>query len=380
MRVAVLNRSFSRTGGGAESYSVAVVTELARHHEIHVFSQETDEPVSGVSYHRIACISPKPRWVNQLLFAVLTWWKTRAGFDIVHSHENTWHGQVQTIHVRTVHHNLFHHPGIWRKCLGWLQVVLSPRLLTYVLLEASRFRNAADRQIVMASDLLKVECQAVFPNCTLAQWTTIAPGVTLPEVPTDVAHFRKEMGLPVDVPLILFVANDYARKGLGTLVQALARMNGNVHLAVAGHTGQKAHFQALATEFGVGLRVHFLGPLADLSPAYFSADVLAHPTREDSYGMVVLEAMAHRLPVIVSNAMYCGVASDLTHQKNSFILENPSDASELAELLQGVLSMAPPSLASLKANAFNFAVVHSWHAVALKYDAIYQQVFSQAKA
>ncbi|MDZ4074575.1 MAG: glycosyltransferase family 1 protein, partial [Hylemonella sp.] len=68
MRIAVINRVFSRSAGGAESYSVAITQQLAARHEVHVFAQETNQPVAGVTYHRVFCLGQKPRWVNQLLF------------------------------------------------------------------------------------------------------------------------------------------------------------------------------------------------------------------------------------------------------------------------------------------------------------------------
>lgn len=380
MRIAVLNRSFSKTGGGAESYSVAIVQALAQRHDMHVFAQETDQPVAGVTYHRVPCISPKPRWLNQWLFALVTWWKTRSGFDVVHSHENTWHGQIQTIHVRTVHYNLFHSPGRWRRLRGWIKTFLSPRLLSYVFLEASRFRNSAQRQIVAASDQLKNECQTIFPSCKLAGWTTVVPGVTLPEQHPGTDRPRALLGLPLGVPLILFVANDYERKGLDTLLQALGTLDSDVHLAIVGHTGQRARYQERVTQMGLSERVHFLGSLTDMTSAYFSANVLAHPSRQDSYGMVVLEAMAHRLPVIVSSAEYCGIASDLTHSDNAFLLANPFDASALAQQLSEALAMDAATRRQLQAQALQFARQHSWQAAALKYEAIYQHAVSLSKS
>jgi hypothetical protein len=82
----------------------------------------------------------KPRWVNQLWYAFATWRATRRGFDVVHSHENTWHGHVQTIHVKPVRHNLLAGRTGVRLALAWLKIALSPRLITYVALEAARFR------------------------------------------------------------------------------------------------------------------------------------------------------------------------------------------------------------------------------------------------
>ncbi|MEY2861255.1 MAG: hypothetical protein RL392_1713, partial [Pseudomonadota bacterium] len=107
MRIAVLSRNFASTGGGAERYSIAVVERLAEKHEVHVFTQNIEHNFSGVVYHRITTPMQRPRWVNQLYFAFSTWRATRKGFDIVHSHENTWHGNVQTVHVLPIKHTMF---------------------------------------------------------------------------------------------------------------------------------------------------------------------------------------------------------------------------------------------------------------------------------
>jgi hypothetical protein len=42
LRIAVFNRTFSPTGGGAERYSIALVEQLSARHEMHVFAQEID--------------------------------------------------------------------------------------------------------------------------------------------------------------------------------------------------------------------------------------------------------------------------------------------------------------------------------------------------
>ncbi|MDP3826882.1 MAG: glycosyltransferase, partial [Polaromonas sp.] len=128
LRIAVLNRVFDPAGGGAERYSIALVEQLAQRHEIHVFAQQIRHHAPGVTYHLVSMPLRKPRWLNQLWYATATWWATRRGFDVVHSHKNTWQGQVQTVHVLPVKYNLFHGRTGWRRVLAWAKVWSSPRL------------------------------------------------------------------------------------------------------------------------------------------------------------------------------------------------------------------------------------------------------------
>lgn len=369
MRVAVVSRNFARTGGGAESYAVALVQQLAARHELHVFAQTTDEPVPGVTYHRVFRLCEKPRWINQLLFALATWWRTRRGFDVVHSHENSWHGRIQTVHVWPTRHNLFHGYGGWRLALRWLKVLLSPRLLTYVWLEGARLRPRPGRHVVAASDMLREACRQVYPASTVS---VITPGVQLPGELVPKEEARRRLGLPLAGTLLLFVANDYARKGLDALLQALTQLSPEVGLVVVGSRNPLPQYQAKARALGLAGRVHFLGPLPDVSPAYRAADVLAHPTLEDSYAMVVLEAMACGLPVVVSGPAHCGISRDLRDGVQALLLDDPRDASRLAALLRRLLGDA--ALAeTLRRQGRAFAEAHSWESAALQYEALYQQ-------
>ncbi|MEO0003998.1 MAG: hypothetical protein RLZZ22_1690, partial [Pseudomonadota bacterium] len=164
LMVAVLNRHFGARFGGAERYSVALVEQLAARHEIHVFAQQIEHDWPGVSYHRVSRPLAKPRWLNQLWFAARTWWLTRQGFDVVHSHENTWHGQVQTIHVRPIRIGLFHGLSPWRRAGKWLDILTSPRLIAYWLLEAARLRASPGRRLVASSESVRAEVLAGYPG------------------------------------------------------------------------------------------------------------------------------------------------------------------------------------------------------------------------
>jgi len=142
LRIAVLSRNFSVTGGGAERYSISVVEHLAKTHDVHVFAQSIAHDFSGVTYHKVPTLLERPRWINQLHFAWKTWRATRVGFDIVHSHENTWHGNVHTVHVLPVKHTLFAGKSGVSLALRCLKVITSPRLLAYLWLERQRYAFA----------------------------------------------------------------------------------------------------------------------------------------------------------------------------------------------------------------------------------------------
>ncbi len=374
LRVAVLSRVFARTGGGAESYSINLVEALATSHEIHVFAQQIDHAWPGVAYHRVSSPGPKPRWVNQLWFAWASWRATRRGFDVVHSHENTWHGNVQTIHVRPLRFNLLAGKTGWALALRWLKIAVSPRLITYVALEAARFRVRPGRQVPVASESLKREVLQVYPHAA-HMLSVLAPGVHAPRAdgPSKL-QARRALGVEEGAFALLLVANDFARKGLDALLSALALLPSNTILLIAGKGLFTLALREKCLKFGLlEQRLRFLGPVADLGPVYTAADALVHPTLEDSFGMVVLEAMAHGLPVVVSGPAYCGAADLLTHGIDALLLPDPRDAIAIAQAVHNL--MADPAKAQALALAGQrLAQAHQWQSVAQHYDRIYQQI------
>ena len=372
LRIAVLNRVFSPTGGGAERYSIALVEQLAARHEIHVFAQQIDHHWPGVIYHRVSQPLKRPRWMNQLWYATATWWATRAGFDVVHSHENTWHGQVQTVHVLPIKHNLFRDRAGVARALRWLKVLTSPRLWVYLALERTRYAAKPGRALVMTSSSLQRVMMETHPYTT-PMLRLLTPGVAAvlgQASPSGKDRARQILSLPRHLPCILLVANDFRKKGLTTLLAAVAQLQGDEVVAVVGNIAHADGYKAQIKSLGLQSRVFFLGALKDVTPAYLAADVLAHPTQQDTFAMVVLEAMAHGLPVVLSSEAFCGIAGLLTHGDNALILQNPRDATELASQLQSVLQ-DPERRHRLSQGAVTFASDHLWERAARTQEAIY---------
>lgn len=390
IRVANFNRHFSRRAGGAESYAVSLVEGLANRRQadgtlefdVHVWSQTLYHYHPEVTYHKVPGPLVHPRWINQLLFATYTWWKTKSGFDIIHSHENTWHGHVQTVQVRPIRFHLLEGRTGWRLWLRWAKIATSPRLAFYVWLEAARMKAEPQRTHVAGSQLLKNQMLLAYPHLD-ANIPIILPGVGAPNMALDKSAALVQLGLPgsvtVDTPLILFVGNDYARKGLPALLASLALVQTNqdvalrAHLLVVGNAAQIPKFQLMAAERGIAECVHFVGPQNDMSLAYRAASMMVHPTLEDGFAMVVLEAMSYGLPIVVSSQRYCGISQFLQHDEDALVLEDPHDEAAMAAAINRVLS--EPRLAKALSDAgLRFAAQYSWDAVVDAYIDIYKSV------
>lgn len=378
LKVAILNRNFFRSAGGAESYSVSIAEGLADHRnargehdfEVHVWSQNCDHNYPGITYHTVPG-KIRRRWINQLWYSLYTWWHTRSGYDIVHSHENTWHGNVQTAHVRPVRYHLMEGLQGLKRVMRWLKIVTSPRLLFYVWVESARHAPKGNRVVVAVSDAVRQQTLLAFPSCD-PQMPVIPPGVSKPNETLGQREAREQLGLPVDGTLILFCGNDYARKGLPHLLGALEEIRSQAgvsadlpHLVVVGDPSQIAQHKEKADALGVLNLVHFVGRCSDMAVAYRAADVLVHPTLEDSFAMVVLEAMNYGVPVIVSGPRYCGISAFLESGREAVLLDDPRDIEALAREIERVLS-SDVLKRSLAEQGRAFAAQRQWsHSVEL---------------
>lgn len=377
MKIAVFNRIFSKQAGGAERYSVALVEELAAKHEIHVFAQDINHSWLGVTYHRISAPLKRFRWLNQLWYATATWWATRTGFNVVHSHENTWHGNVQTVHVLPIKHTLFNGKTGWKRVAAYLKVFTSPRLMAYLALEKGRYSNQKNKQIIVTSPSLLNIFNNSYPNCGNAI-SVITPGVSKALTSLNKIAARKELNVPENCFAFAFIGNRYEIKGLPTLLLALKELPEHVHLIVVGNNEEISRFQQQAKALNINDRVHFQGTIDNVSKVYQAADCLAHPTLEDTFAMVVLEAMSYGLPVVVSQEKYCGIAGLLTNQVNALILENPKDAILLGELLLSIVCDVEIR-EKLSTEALEFAENYTWTRIAQEQEQIYLKVAHSAR-
>jgi glycosyltransferase involved in cell wall biosynthesis len=118
-------------------------------------------------------------------------------------------------------------------------------------------------------------------------------------------------------------------------------------------------------------RVRFTGPLtgADLDRAYAGADLLVLPSRAESYGMVVTEALARGIPVVASDVG--GVREALA---GAGLLVAPEDPAALAAALRRWLRDASLREALRQAARERRAVLRGWEDTVGKVAAVLEDV------
>jgi UDP-glucose:(heptosyl)LPS alpha-1,3-glucosyltransferase len=132
--------------------------------------------------------------------------------------------------------------------------------------------------------------------------------------------------------VLLLIGNDWRNKGLLTILEAMAALPLlPVRLLVVGNDNAEA-FRARAVQLGVQDRCRWELSSPDVLDFYAAADVYVSPSREDSFGLPVAEAMACGLPAITS--VCAGVADYIHDGVDGFVLGDPRDAQALSQLIE----------------------------------------------
>lgn len=193
--------------------------------------------------------------------------------------------------------------------------------------DVARFKHCAWHAAVTADIAANIVKQGVPADraATLHNYASLEPGA-----PVD----RAALGTPADAPLLLALARLHWKKGLDTLLEALAGLPG-AHLWVAGEGPIEAELKALADKLGVADRVRWLGWRTDRAALLAACDVVAFPSRYEPFGNVTIEAWAAHRPIVVADA--AGPAATVTPEVNALMVPK-DDVAALREALARVIA------------------------------------------
>lgn len=220
----------------------------------------------------------------------------------------------------------------------------------------------------------------------------IPPGVDLslfhPDATQTRAAERDALGLARDDRLILAIGRVDPIKGFDTLLEAfrlLARHDDAARLLLAGGAideagnpvGPMTTYASIARDLGIRDRVQFLGSIAhdDLVHWYRAVDVVAVPSRYESFGLVAIEAMASGTPVVASNV---GGLRFTVEDGVSGLLVPHSQPVALADALERVLS-DDAFRATLGAHAVEVAQRFSWETIGARIERMYGNLVKGAR-
>lgn len=139
-----------------------------------------------------------------------------------------------------------------------------------------------------------------------------------------------------DHPTIVFVGQFIARKGLVYLVKAFSELTEafpHAQLHLAGSGPQETSLRHLVDRLGIRPNVHFHGFVqpSGMRRVYASADIFVLPSLQETFGTVVVEAMASRLAVVVTSVS--GTVDFLVLDNRTGLVVSPGNEASLTEAL-----------------------------------------------
>jgi glycosyltransferase involved in cell wall biosynthesis len=206
-----------------------------------------------------------------------------------------------------------------------------------------RSERAALRQATLAlanSELTRrhlIELIGVAPERVETIYLGTDPGRFHPPEPGEREAIRARNGWNDGRPVLAFVGSlGDLRKGFDRLFAAwkiLAREpDWDGRLVVVGRGASLPLWQAQVTESGMGNSVEFLGFRSDVPELLRGVDGLISPTRYDSYGLNVQEALCCGLPALVSAS--AGVAERYPEGLASMLIPDPDDVTDVVARLR----------------------------------------------
>jgi glycosyltransferase involved in cell wall biosynthesis len=150
---------------------------------------------------------------------------------------------------------------------------------------------------------------------------------------------RRKLDIPIDRPLVGIIGRLDPQKGQVVVIRALRRVldaGAELSLVLVGaktkgeETGYKAEVHRLITELHLENRVYIRDYIPETEFAFAALDYFVLASQSETYGMVTIEAMASRLPVIGTSS---GGTVDLIHHESNGLLFPPGNDQELAACL-----------------------------------------------
>jgi glycosyltransferase involved in cell wall biosynthesis len=207
------------------------------------------------------------------------------------------------------------------------------RLSTFLRLHERR-RDLLDRVsgVIAISSVIESELRSAGIRNVIPIPNGVDAAQFRPAIPGERSDVRRELGLPDDAFVLLFVGSLVPRKRPHWLLEALAdpslAADSRLHVLLVGPPQDEAYLRELHTASAgpASGRVHFAGSRRDVERCYRAADAYCLPSTQEGMPNSVLEAMASGLPCLVTPIS--GSEDLVQDEGNGFLIRSPHDLGE----------------------------------------------------
>jgi len=369
MRVAVVIPNYGLTGG-AERFSYELTERIAARpgFEVHVLANRWQGNSTRVVFHKIPSL-PFPRFLRPVVFA----WSVdkclgQNKYAIVHTHERIFESDVFTFHG--IPHET------WIREVRGKSLGLFDRLTAWV--EKKGILGSKNNMVLPVSGLVREELLKVYP-ISEERVRIIYPGVSPEFVAGEHcqdhrAEIRRRHGIQEKDIVVLFVGMNFEVKRLDHVLRgfSIAREKCPIRglkLLIVGK-GKEEKYRAMCSELGIQEYVIFAGVVSDVEKYYFASDIFIMPSQFDTFGLVVLEAMAAGLPVIITNRV--GARDLVQDGLNGFVLNGTVSPFQLSEKIGCLLN--DEARMKMGTSARKVASRYTWHRTAQEVMELYYEL------
>lgn len=294
MRVAILCNDYYPTIGGVQTAVRGLAGALRqRGHEVIVLTRQPGgipdgEVIDGVHVRRF-------RWTLRPLSTLpLRWFRARRE---VRRYLEAWRPDVVYVHFVSMH-------ALYARM--WARRRRIPLILSFRGNDAMRIapRTAASRRIfsrlTRSADAVLFSSEWLARETKKAAWFQAQPGRV--GVLADAVDVSRAEVRPATGRYVLAGGRFVRKKGFDLLIRAWAAINGDIDapLWLAGDGPERSALEELVAQLGLAERVRFLGavPHERMLGLVAGSTLCVVPSREEPYGIIVVEAQALGAPVV----------------------------------------------------------------------------------
>jgi len=156
----------------------------------------------------------------------------------------------------------------------------------------------------------------------------IENGVDIEKIKAALPYKKNELikGITENTKLICMVGRFSEAKDQPTLIRAVSKLSGDIHLVLVGEGPLMGDNKKLAEELGISDRVQFLGFRQDIPRILKTVDIVVLSSHWEGFGLAAVEGMAAGKPVVVSDVE--GLRDVVKDKESRFILRSDEDLSD----------------------------------------------------